>query len=200
MSAAPAVVLDDADHTYRVGDRRVPSVTGVLRQIDDLEGIPREYLERAAHFGRHVHMACHLFDEGVLDLEALDPPLKPYLDGWILFRETTDSVVLHSELPVYHEALGVAGTLDKVLAWRLTADPAVLDIKSSSVVPRSVRPQTAAYRELYLRSHPGKRLSRNRYCCHLKGDGTYALHRYSSATDYNVFVSALNCHRWMEEK
>jgi len=201
MSPLTDIYFEPDGHIYRVGGRRVPSVTEVLRQVDDLEGIPREYLERAAHFGRNVHLACHLYDQGVLDEESLDPALRPYLAGWRAFLEAAGCKVLESELPVYDPQLRVAGTLDKIVSWKVSAEPVEIDIKSSSMVPRSVGPQTAMYRKAYLAERPGAKLSKKRYAVHLLGDGKYRLHKLPHYdTDLNIFISCLNVQRWMEEK
>lgn len=199
-SAAPEIILEPESHTYTVNGRPAVSVSRVLEQIDMLQGIPREYLERAAHFGKHVHLACHLYDADELDLNALDPALRPYLEGWARFKEDTGAHVFESELPVYHPRWGVAGMLDKLAGCALADLPMVIDLKSASTLQKSWRPQTAAYREALAHTRPGQRVSRKRACVHLTGDGKYKVHTSSSPVDLNIFVSAYNCHRWMEEK
>lgn len=186
--------FDPVAHSYHAGHRRVPGVTSVLQQIDELDGIPREFLEAAARFGTHVHLATHLFDTGQLDEPSLDRALVPYLDGWRRFLHDSRARVIESERRVYHERLGFAGTLDKVVEWHDLPD--VIDIKSGAAVLRSVRPQTAAYREARM-SEGDIKLSKSRYCVHLTKDGKYKVHRYRDPSDFNIFLSCLNIHRWM---
>ena len=193
----PAVTLDEASHVYSAGSRKVPGVTRVLMQIDELDGIPRDVLEAAARFGRHVHRACDLFNKGVLDEEALSAPLVPYLKGYKQFLFDTGARVLASERMVYHRRIGYAGTVDLIALWASMAFPAVVDIKSAAVVPRSVGPQLAMYREAYMSEGPANRLGKTRYCLHLRGDGTYRLHSYSDARDLNIAISCLNVWNWM---
>lgn len=191
---AAELQFNEAEHLYHMGARKVPGVTQVLRQIDELEGIPHDILEAAAHFGRHVHIACDLYNKGVLDVSELDPLLVPYLAGWRKFLKDSGARVFESERRVYHKRLGYAGTLDAVVAWHTL--PEVIDIKSSVTVPRSVRPQTAAYREALVSE--GRKIGKIRYCVHLLGNENYKLHRYSDPADFNIFVSCLNVHNWME--
>lgn len=195
---AVAITLDEATHTYHVGGRKIPGVTRALEQIDELDGIPRDVLEAAGRFGRHVHLACHLFNQGVLDEEALDAPLVPYLKGYKTFLKDTGAVVLESERKVYHPTLKYAGTLDLTAIWGKSPLAALVDIKSSVLIPRSVGPQTAGYREAYLSENPKHRLSKTRYCLHLRPDGNYRLRAYSDARDLNIFISCLNLYNWRE--
>jgi hypothetical protein len=194
-----AVQFNEATHTYTLGQRKLPSVTQALQAIDELDGIPRDVLEAAARFGRHVHLACHLFNQGTLDEDALDAPLVPYVSAYKKFLADTGAQVVESERRVCHRNIGYAGTLDLAAVWGKSALPAVIDIKSSALVPRSVGPQTAGYREAYLSDSPAHKLSRTRYCLHLKGDGTYRLHAYTDARDWNIFLSCLNIHNWMSK-
>jgi hypothetical protein len=123
-------------------------VTEVLDPLLELDGIPRALLKAAAAFGTHVHMACDLFDRGVLDEPALDPHLSPYLAAWKLFLRDVGAEVLATEMRVAHPKLRYAGTLDKIVRWtrRGKSTLAQIDLKSGEV-PRTVGPQTAAYNE-----------------------------------------------------
>lgn len=179
-------------HRYFMDDEEWPSVSAVLEPLQILDGIPKDVLRAAAEFGSHVHMATDLYDNGVLDEDALDPHLKPYLDGWKSFLNETGAIVVSSELRVSHPQLRYAGTLDKMILWRDRRH--VLDIKSSALVPKTVGPQTAAYREALLSTELV--CAPTRYCMHLRGDGSYRLHTLRDSTDFNLFVSALNIHHW----
>lgn len=195
MKSVAALTFDEASHTYRVGGAVWPSVTQVLDPLNTLDGIPWAVLEAAREFGTHVHQSCHLANVGTLDEDALDPALRPYLDGWRRFLRETGATVVHSELRVAHPTLRYAGTLDAVVRWpRLLADT-VVDIKSGAV-PRTVGPQTAAYREAYTAVHGARSLSPVRYCVQLVGDGEYRLTKLTDPGDFNLFRSALNIHHW----
>lgn len=186
------LTFDAEAHVYRVGGVRWPSVTQVLDPLNELDGVPRHLIEAAGRFGNHVHQACHLWDLGQLDEEALDPELEPYLRGWKKFLKDTGAEVIESERQVIHRRLKYCGTLDKTI--KLAAKHHLVDIKSGALVPRTVGPQTAAYREAYL--HDELSLSPVRYCVHLRPDGDYRRHTLKDPADLNIFVSALNIHYW----
>lgn len=185
-------------HSYRINGQRVPSVTEVLEPLNDWGGAPRETIQMAAAFGRHVHEACHLFNRGELDYGKLDPALRPYVDSWAAFLEVSGAVVIASELQVGHPLYGYAGTLDLIAELKAHSGRALIDIKSTATVPRVVGPQTAAYREAYTGGK--RRLAPKRYCAHLQKDGSPAkLHALSDPADFSIFLSALNLWKWRQK-
>lgn len=197
-AAASAAVLDfDPErHAYRLDGAPVPSVTQVLEPYTGLEFVDRRVLEAASEFGRHVHAACHLDNLGALDEAALDPALAPYVGAWRAFLADTGAVVAASERRVASRCHRYAGTLDTLVEW--DARRALVDLKSTASVPRTVGPQTAAYAEAYT-EETGERVAR-RYCVHLRGDGTYRVHRLAEPADWTVFLSCLNVHRWYYQR
>lgn len=187
MSAQPEIAFDEARHEYRIGGARWPSVTQVLDPLLELDGIPKHLLDAAARFGTHVHQACHLLNQGVLDEASLDPALRPYVDAWIKFLGDTKATVIASELRVAHLTLRYAGTLDAVVMWR--GKRCLIDLKSTADIPRTVGPQTAAYMQAL-----GQKLPR--YCVQLRADATYRAVPLKDTADWNLFLSALNIHHW----
>lgn len=177
---------------YRLAGAVVPSVSEIIRPLVDYSMVPADILEAAREFGQHVHLACHLFDIGELDWASLDPALAPYVRSWERFIEESGAVVVASEQPVVHQPLGYAGTPDRVLMWNERF--VVPDIKSTSVVPKSVGVQTAAYARAYQAMHS---LSKEpeRMCIHLQPD-KYRVHRRREPTDWSMFLSCLNLWRW----
>lgn len=187
------LTFDEASHTYRVDGRRWPSVTQVLDRYAGLEDVPPDILRRAAEFGTHVHAACHLYNEERLDWDALDPGLVGHVKGWQRFLDETGAVVLSSECRVVSRRHGFAGTLDARVAWGKTIR--LIDIKSTSSLPRTVGPQTAGYLEAWAEM-TGERM-RDRYCCQLIGNGEYRLHRLNDPRDWERFKAALVVHQWL---
>jgi hypothetical protein len=180
------LTFDVTSHVYRYGDRVVPSVTQILRAIDNFDRVDPQLLERARRFGQHVHAATDLFDRGVLDEENLDALLLPYLNAYKLFLSQTSFVVTHSEQQIYNPRQRYAGTLDKRGKWK--GSTWLLDLKSGAV-PRSVGLQTSAYREA-CDEKPKKRL-----CLQLMRN-RYKLIKCEEASDWSYFVSYLNVHRF----
>lgn len=189
-----ALRFDAEQHRYFVGERELPGVTTVLRMLDRFERVPPAVLEAAREFGQHVHLACELDNQGVLDEDSLDAPLVPYLQAWRRFRSESGFIVLGSEQRVVHRTLSYAGTLDVIGTFHDYLS--VLDIKSG-ILPRTVGYQTAAYAEAYGAQH-GKKPAR-RYCLQLNPEFSngYKLHRLTKTTDYNMWISCLNVWRDM---
>lgn len=170
-------------HAYILNDRRLPSVTGILKAqgfIDDTW-----FTEDARLRGTYVHLACHLYDKGTLDIDELDPALRPYLDAYIRFKTETGFQVLESEVPRYHPQYLYAGTPDKI--GILNGD-ALIDLKSGALSPWTAL-QTAAY-ELFF-DRPMKRFG-----VQLTNEGKYKVIPFTDRTDRNIFLSALACHNW----
>lgn len=189
--AADRLTFEEEGHVYRVDGQRVPSVTQVLDPYTRLEFVHPEDLERARILGTRVHQACHLWNLEELDVDVLDPILVPYLDAWRAFLDDTGAVVILSEVRVVSDLHGYAGTLDDVLAWKRSER--LVDVKSG-VIPKTVGPQTAAYRQALAESK-GLHL-RDRYCVQLRPDGTYRCVKLSDPRDWTIFKSALNVHQW----
>lgn len=192
----PVLSFDKESHAYALDGIHIPGVTSVLQPYTGLEFVNWEVLQAAADFGRNVHLACHLFNLEELDFATLDPALRPYVDAWAMFLETTGAVVIKSEDPVYSVRHKYAGTPDVILDWN---DREVLtDLKSTASVPRTVGPQCAAYVQAYNEMHH-KRI-RHRYCLHLKPNGKFASHKLDNPRDWTIFQSCLNVHRWFYSK
>lgn len=188
--------FDKVSHTYRIDGRRVPSVTQVLDPLLELEGIPKHLLEAARIFGQHVHEACHLMVRGELDWARLDPSLTPYVSAAKRFIDESGIVVIASELSLSGKDAGVdcAGTLD--IAGILRGSECIIDWKSTSVIPRTVGPQTAAYERFYRAKRGGR--ARKRYCVQLR-EYDYRVHPLTDPADWNLFLSALNIHHWRQK-
>jgi len=194
MSARPAILFDERAHRYSVNGVPYPSVTQVMqRHLEDFSGIDPATLEYARIRGQHVHAAMALLVREELDWDALDPTLRPYIEGGRRFLEESGVTVIASECRVASVRLRLAGTLDLVAHWRNAE--AVMDFKACDVMPPSVGPQTAAYERLYCLCYGGA--ERRRYCVQLK-PGDYRVTPCADKNDWNIFQSALNCHQWMQ--
>jgi hypothetical protein len=185
---AETLQFDAEQHRYFLGDRELPSVTAVLGLLERFEGVPAATLEAAREFGVHVHLACDLDNRGLLDEASLDPALAPYLVGWRKYRAESGIALLGSEVRLYDERLGYAGTCDVV--GELNGQRAVIDIKSGAV-PRTVGAQTAAYAHALG--------VRRRYCVQLLPND-YRATALKDPADWSVFVSCLNILNWRTRK
>lgn len=190
--------FDEPSHTYWLGDRQVPGTTTVLGLLGGYEGIPARILQKAATRGTAVHKITELEDAGTLDYATLDDELSGYLEAWWRFKDDHKPQILDAEVPGYHPTLLYAGTRDRRLALKKKAG--ILDIKSSYRLMPSTGPQTAAYKEIYNANVPKSEQLKHRWGLKLARDGTYELKEYTDhAGDFNTFVSALNCWRFIEK-
>ena len=182
------LTFDEASHTYRYNGIVVPGVTTILSPLTDFSRVPPHVLRAAADFGTAVHLACELDDLRTLDEDSLDPSLFPYLKAWRQFSADHEVEWELIEHPVYHKALGYAGTLDR--SGRVKGLATVLDIKSSALLYPSVGPQLAAYQQAS--EYP----TVQRMAVQLKSNGTYVAKTYTDPTDWPVFASLLTLRNW----
>jgi hypothetical protein len=187
------LTFDAPSHTYHYDKRHAPGVTTVLRPYNDLEHVDPDLLRAAAEFGNHVHEAVDLFNRDALDYASVTDPVAAYLVGWEMFLDESGFVVTASEERVYHPRLGYAGCLDVIGNFPKHASPALVDVKTSVAVPRTVGPQTAAYVEAYAASKSRRRL--RRYCVHI-GPSKYNLVPLTDPRDFDIFKAALTLHKW----
>ena len=72
------------DHTYWLGDQRLPHPTGVLAKWNNFESIPPQKLFIAREFGTSVHEYIAAYNRGELDVEAIMPKDDEYDMGAII--------------------------------------------------------------------------------------------------------------------
>lgn len=152
MTAA-VVAFDPIAHVYTVAGDVVPSVTQILRatgisaDFEALSSLSREMraaIELKREIGTALHADAHAFDDDDLDLDAVDPRVRPYLDAWITFRLNSGVTPEIRERRVFHPTLRYAGTLDGIFT---TPDGkrVLIDIKTGDPDDSGCQFQTAAY-------------------------------------------------------
>lgn len=186
-----------SDHSYWLGEQKLPGVTGVLSILGGYEGIPKHILDRAAERGTAVHLMTELDDAGTLDIGSLSDEMLGYWEAWQNFKRVVRPTMLDAEVVGYHPTLLYAGTRDRRLA--IKGAPGILDIKSSYKLMPSTGPQTAAYAEIYNATAEKADRTKKRWGLRLAKDGSYDLKEYTGSADFNVFLSALNCYRFCQQ-
>ncbi len=137
------------DHSYWLGERRLPSVTEVLKVLPNgYEHVSPEVLERKRVLGTAVHLACELDDRGTLDESTLDPAIQPYLSAWRRFRADTGFRCTVIEKSGYSRQYGYAGTLDRL--GEIASAVSVVDLKCVAELKPETGLQLAAYSQLVL--------------------------------------------------
>jgi hypothetical protein len=181
--ATPTIDFVASEHRYYLGDRELPSVTAILKEVGLVDD--RWFTEESRTRGTYVHLACALIDDDELSTESLDPALGPYVQAYQHFLDLTKPEWVYVEHRVADPVLGYAGTLDRAGTFLLNGHKTLVDIKSGAVPP-TVGPQTAAYRRCLPEPHTWKRAA-----LQLKPDGSFAIHELTDRRDEAVFLAAL---------
>lgn len=188
--------FDRLAHIYTLDDVRLPSVTEVLADLYDYDGVSRIVLLDAGKRGRYVHEATELCDKDDLDWDSLEPAYIPYIQAWLKFRDEQKPQLIDAEVSDYHRRLMYAGTRDRVLV--LNGALTLVDIKTTYKVNRVDALQTAGYAALH-DQHANLRGEIERRCSiQLRMNGTYVLQDWTDKKDFAVFRSCLFRHQWRQ--
>jgi hypothetical protein len=202
----PGLIFNEDDHAYIFEGRRYTSITQAMKNAGMtaqwLSKSHKDAAEMKAMKGSNVHLACHYHDTVGLDFDSLTQDVVPYVQGYVLFREQVPFTVISSEEPMISVDWGYAGTPDKVIM--IDGAYAVLELKTTAAIERSVDVQMAAQAQLVMDSHEFVGIPKveieKRMAVYLKDDGSYVLYapRKTQQEDFAVFVSALNVSNWKD--
>lgn len=193
------LLFDEERHAYTLDGQPVPGVTSILKSVSAgaYAGVDPEVMARASALGTAVHKVIELDVRGVLDEDALDPQLVPYLAQWREFLQQSGFQPLVSEHRVASRRYGFAGTLD-LLGW-LNDKLALIDAKRVVRVMPATGPQTAGY-ELALREWSPELIGQDqpldRFALQLVPNGRWRLHPLKDRTDSRTFLAALTVHQF----
>lgn len=185
--------FDPDRHEYWLGDRRLPSVTQIMKPLTDpyLSRIPPDVLERKRLLGKAVDAAITMDVQGTLDEEsAFSASWAGYFMAWRTFcaqKGIGPGEIWHAQKSAYHPQWMYAGTPD--LELLIDGEWSVLDVKCTYELYPTVKIQTAAYSEI-----AGPEVTR-RYSLLLKEDGRYGLEEHTG-DDFGVFLALLTIHNW----
>lgn len=193
------LAFDEATHTYSFGGVRVPSVTQILEPLYDFSRINRAVLTAKAELGTATHRACELLDNDDLDEESPEgraalQHIAGYLDGYKLFKQRANPVVLANEQRLYHPVHRYAGTIDR--SYEIDGEIWDVDIKTTASMSPIVGLQTAAYTEMFRAN--GRETPARRGALQLFPDGKYKLHEFADPSDLSVFLSLMTVQRFTE--
>lgn len=140
--------FDPETHEYRHGERRLASVTGILREVG-LYDAHRFSKPQDRQRGEAVHLACRLIDAGTYDPASTHELIRPFAEQYQRFLDSTGFRALAWEVPMADVDLGVAGTWD-TLGIGNVDELWLVDVKSGTV-PNLVGVQLAGYEMLIRR-------------------------------------------------
>lgn len=151
------LTFDPEAHVYRFNGEVVPSVTQILastgisvdfESLGSMSGEVRQAIELKREIGTALHADAHAFDDNDLDVESVDPRVRPYLDAWIEFRVNKGLLPSVRERRVFHPTMRYAGTLDGIFTTPSGAR-VLVDIKTGDPESSGCQFQTAAYDMAY---------------------------------------------------
>lgn len=189
----------DADtHTYKVGVETIPSVTQVLKELGltrSYDGVDDFYRMR----GTAVHKAIELHLRGTLDEQSVDPVCLPYFVAFKRFLQDRGDE-FESELPLYSQSLGCAGTIDLV---QHIDDSSVIiyDAKCTESVDPGAELQLCAYQLLFEQNSQKK--VRGKFPLQLRKDGSFVppeKFKKWSDRDPKIWESAMELYRWKKRR
>lgn len=192
------LTFDPDTHTYKHGDRVVPSVTQVLGEwvkvphlcyVNTFTGasVPSYLFEHGADHGKAVHLGSSiLLRDHDLDWEDLNPDLVHPLREFQSWQAEWKPYVMYVEEPMYSGKHGFAGTLDIVVSFK--SKPAIIDIKTGAY--DMAGPQLSAYEQLY-KIRDQYRGTVKRYVLHLPKTGSYKFVPMTNKMDWDFFRSRL---------
>lgn len=187
-----AFLFDPAEHAYYLDGARLPSVTQILHEAGigtDYSMVPPQILEHKRQVGVAVHAACRLVDEGELDESTVADEIAPYVGSYQQFLADTGFRAIGTELPLYDEVRGYAGTPD---VWGdLNGRFALLDRKTLWTLDMPTAAlQAAGYAPLIEALEPSWR-GADRYALHLQRTGRYRLVPAAIPAADATFLAAL---------
>ena len=189
--AQPQVKFDEKAHRYTLGRLVLPSVTQVIP--DALAGADPEDVAAGGLRGKLVHELTAALDLGLADklIEFDDPMLKPYFAAYLKFLIEKKPKIVAVEWRSFHPQYLFAGQLDRI--YEFESGLALTDLKTAATIMPEAALQTAAYEKLA--ELAGYKIKK-RFTLQLRKDGKYKLHEWREKTDFGVFMSLLNYHRW----
>ena len=109
---SPAFTFDPDTHTYRLGDQVLPSVSEIIKPLQDYAMISKKVMEHARQKGEALHLAVQLHNEDDLDISSLDTTIVPRFEAWLKFLKDTGFKVMGFEERLYSKLYRYAGTPD----------------------------------------------------------------------------------------
>jgi hypothetical protein len=194
LKAEPVFSFRKSDHTYWLGDRRLPGSTELLRAGGLIDNTAW-YNEAALIRGRNVHIACAYLAEGDLNWDTLKLEIRGYVEAYEKAVEELNFIPGEIESPVYHAHLGFATIPDQVGEYQNSGKLGILELKSG-VMQHWTAIQTAFQS---LARFPGNYYGRLRVGLELHRDGTYRTESYTDVGDFDVAMSLLNIWRYKQK-
>ena len=188
----------EATHRYFLNGKEVLSVTKVfeITAITDFSKVKFEILEAAKIVGDLVHQLAHLYGQGTLDEESVDPALYGYYEAIRSYYDEQVKKILYLEQKIFDAYLGYAGTLDIIYINR-SGKICLDDYKTPTVLHPATALQTAAYKSAAAKNLRVK--IQERGGVRLDKSGKYERKVYRDPSDFPNFRAALQVANWLKK-
>lgn len=173
------LTFHEEDHSYWLGERRLPGVTETISRLAPHRDVDEWYLQR----GSAVHAAVALSLQGELDPESVDPRIQGRIDSVMQFIRDTALTPVLLETKLVSTRHQFAGTLD-FLGKTPSGEHILADWKGS--LSSQVELQMGAY---FLLLTEAKHTCSQAVAVETHDDGTYRC-RWFLAKDLRI--AALN--------
>lgn len=147
-----AVVFNEEQHTYTLGDKKLSGITSIIKKYlfpDMYAAVSQAVLNRAAERGTRIHNLVQLWTMGILTQEDI-AELQPFLDAISdagLVQQESEYLVSDNE--------SVASSID-LICFDKDANIILCDIKTTSVLHiEYLQWQLSIYAYLFERQNPG---------------------------------------------
>lgn len=177
--------FDEESHTYTVGGREKESVTDILKEFGFQPRI-RYCTDEGMWRGQQIHKALEFYHKGTLNVNSLDPLIRPYLDAWRLFEAETGFQAWGWETALWDPTSDRCGRPD--VYGQCSDEIWVLDYKSGGVDPVTGL-QLAAYQSMLcnLGLIPIGKKPIKRFAIQLKPTGRYNIRPFNDEDDLVVW-------------
>lgn len=193
VAKCPIPEFNEAKHQYFIDGQKVPGVNEILKSVGltkDFAGVDTFYRER----GIASHKAIEYFIHGELDEETIDPVCAPYLEGfkkwWATIpveRRKGEHSATATEVRLYSEQYGFAGTIDLVLA------DGIWDYKCSKDPDKASELQGLMYEWLVFENF-SHALPFN--VLQLPGDGSYTPIESTESANWQLLDAVMRLYQW----
>ena len=118
--------FDKETHSYWLDDEQIPSLSEIIRPLDNYSAVPPGILANKAEFGTNVHETIRLHLDGTLDYDNLSDGNIRAINLFETFRldPLIPGGIREWEKPTYNEKLGYGTTPD------LVCEEAIIEIKT----------------------------------------------------------------------
>lgn len=190
----PGLTFEPVAHQYAYNGVVLPSVTQLLKPIENWDFLSDDDKAWYADRGTAVHTATALDDLGDLVEESVHESIRGYLESWRGLLRDTSIELLSVEERVCHPALGYAGTLDRRAL--VSKRHAVIDLKAG-VKLTSHGVQVNGYRRAWNHWTPKPEHIQTCYTAYLNKDGKPAkLESWTDTLHDQEFIALLTHYQW----